>query len=96
MTALWHEQQQMIEAGELTVDAFWMNWRTSLPTVHNTDLGNVQGDGKPILDSLNAKCPMCGSELAVTPRVIGCRACDFKLYPEVSGKMLSPARSRRC
>ncbi|KPW70606.1 Orf50, partial [Pseudomonas syringae pv. coriandricola] len=22
MTALWHEQQQMIEAGELTVDAF--------------------------------------------------------------------------
>ncbi|KPC34706.1 Orf50 [Pseudomonas syringae pv. cilantro] len=35
---------------------------------------------------------MCGSELAVTPRVIGCRACPFKFHPEVSGKMLSPGQ----
>ncbi|OZI87197.1 hypothetical protein CFN58_05475, partial [Pseudomonas avellanae] len=27
-----------------------------------------------------------------TPRVIGCRACAFKFYPEVSGKMLSPGQ----
>ncbi|WP_183141992.1 type IA DNA topoisomerase, partial [Pseudomonas amygdali] len=93
MTALWHEQQQMIEAGELTVDAFLDELEDFIAhQVHNVDLGNVQGDGKPVLDSLNAQCPMCGSDLAVTPRVIGCRACDFKFYPEVSGKMLSPGQ----
>ncbi|KTB98768.1 MULTISPECIES: type IA DNA topoisomerase [Pseudomonas syringae group] len=93
MTALWHEQQQMIEAGELTVDAFLDELEAFIADqVQNIDLGNVQGDGKPVLDSLNAKCPMCGSELAVTPRVIGCRACAFKFYPEVSGKMLSPGQ----
>ncbi|WP_249731736.1 type IA DNA topoisomerase [Pseudomonas syringae] len=93
MTALWHEQQQMIEAGELTVDAFLDELEAFIADqVKNIDLGNVQGDGKPVLDSLNAKCPMCGSELAVTPRVIGCRACAFKFYPEVSGKMLSPGQ----
>ncbi|RMN74240.1 type IA DNA topoisomerase [Pseudomonas savastanoi] len=93
MTALWHEQQQMIEAGELTVDAFLDELEDFIAhQVQNVDLGNVQGDGKPVLDSLNAQCPMCGSELAVTPRVIGCRGCDFKFYPEVSGKMLSPGQ----
>ncbi|KAA8684539.1 type IA DNA topoisomerase, partial [Pseudomonas caricapapayae] len=93
MTALWHEQQQMIEAGELTVDAFLDELEDFIAhQVHNVDLGNVQGDGKPVLDSLNAHCPMCGSDLAVTPRVIGCRACAFKFYPEVSGKMLSPGQ----
>ncbi|AKF48849.1 Topoisomerase IA (plasmid) [Pseudomonas syringae pv. syringae HS191] len=93
MTALWHEQQQMIEAGELTVDAFLDELEDFIAhQVHNVDLGNVQGDGKPVLDSLNAKCPMCGNDLAVTPRVIGCRACAFKFYPEVSGKMLSPGQ----
>ncbi|AZG89363.1 MULTISPECIES: type IA DNA topoisomerase [Pseudomonas syringae group] len=93
MTALWHEQQQMIEAGELTVEAFLDELEDFIAhQVQNIDLGNVQGDGKPVLDSLNAQCPMCGSELAVTPRVIGCRACDFKFYPEVSGKMLSPGQ----
>ncbi|GKQ32349.1 type IA DNA topoisomerase [Pseudomonas syringae pv. theae] len=93
MTALWHEQQQMIEAGELTVDAFLDELEAFIADqVKNIDLGNVQGDGKPVLDSLNAQCPMCGSELAVTPRVIGCRACAFKFHPEVSGKMLSPGQ----
>ncbi|WP_460409124.1 type IA DNA topoisomerase [Pseudomonas amygdali] len=93
MTALWHEQQQMIEAGELTVEAFLDELEGFIADqVENIDLGNVQGDGKPVLDSLNAQCPMCGGELAVTPRVIGCRACAFKFHPEVSGKMLSPGQ----
>ncbi|MFU0498058.1 DNA topoisomerase, partial [Pseudomonas syringae pv. actinidiae] len=50
MTALWHEQQQMIEAGELTVDAFLDELESFIADqVQNIDLGNVQGDGKPIL-----------------------------------------------
>jgi DNA topoisomerase-3 len=93
MTALWHEQQQMIEAGELTVDAFLDELETFIAhQVQNVDLGNVQGTGKPVLASLNALCPMCGTDLAVTPRVVGCRGCAWKFYPEVSGKMLSPGQ----
>lgn len=93
MTALWHEQQQMIEAGELTVDAFLAELeRFIADQVQGVDLGNVQGTAKPASAALNAKCPMCGTDLAVTPRVIGCRGCAFKLYPEVSGKMLTPGQ----
>jgi DNA topoisomerase-3 len=90
MTALWHEQQQMIEAGELTVDAFLDELeRFIADQVQGVDLGNVQGTAKPAPVALKAKCPMCGTDLAVTTRVIGCRGCDWKLYPEISGKMLT-------
>ena len=93
MTALWHEQQQMIEAGELSVDAFLNELESFIANqVQSVDLGNVQGTAKPVPVALNAKCPMCGNELAVTPRVIGCRGCAFKLYPEVSGKTLTPGQ----
>jgi DNA topoisomerase-3 len=90
MTALWHEQQQMIEAGELTVDAFLDELeRFIADQVQSVDLGNVQGTAKPAPVALKAKCPMCGTDLAVTTRVIGCRGCEWKLYPEISGKMLT-------
>lgn len=90
MTALWHEQQQMIEAGELTVDTFLDELeRFIADQVVNVDLGNVQARTKEAPPQLNAKCPMCGSELAVTPKMIGCRGCQFRLWPEVSGKKLT-------
>jgi DNA topoisomerase-3 len=90
MTALWHEQQQMIEAGELTVDAFLDELeRFIADQVQGVDLGNVQGTGKPSPIALKANCPMCGTDLVVTTRVIGCRGCEWKLYPEISGKMLT-------
>jgi DNA topoisomerase III len=93
MTALWHEQQQMIEAGELTVDAFLDELeRFIADQVKGIDLGNVQGTAKPAPASLNAQCPMCGTDLAVTTRIIGCRGCTWKFYPEVSGKMLTPGQ----
>jgi DNA topoisomerase-3 len=90
MTALWHEQQQMIETGELTVDAFLDELeRFIADQVQGVDLGNVQGTAKPVPVALKANCPMCGTDLAVTTRVIGCRGCEWKLYPEISGKMLT-------
>lgn len=90
MTALWHEQQQMIEAGELTADAFLDELDEFIADqVKNIDLGNVQGTAKPVPVELKARCPMCGGELAVTTRVIGCRACEFKFYPEIGHKMLT-------
>lgn len=90
MTALWHEQQQMIEAGELTVDAFLDELEHFIAgQVGNVDLSNVQALAKDVAPQLSARCPMCGNELVVTTRQIGCRACQFKLYPEIAGKMLT-------
>ncbi|PUA41481.1 DNA topoisomerase III [Pseudomonas protegens] len=90
MTALWHEQQQMIEAGELTVDAFLDELEQFIADqVKSVDVGNIQAQAKEAPPQLNARCPMCGGELAVTSRVIGCRGCQFRLWPEISGKTLT-------
>lgn len=87
MTALWHEQQQMIEAGELSVDAFLDELEMFIgDQVSNLDLSTVQGP------KLNCLCPMCGGELANTVKVIACRACEFKIYPEIAKKMLTLAQ----
>lgn len=90
MTALWHEQQQMIEAGELTVDAFLDELEAFIAgQVVNVDLSSVQALARDVTPQLSAACPMCGKELVVTSRQIGCRGCPFKLYPEISGKTLT-------
>jgi len=90
MTALWHEQQQKIEQGELTVDAFLDELELFIADqVKNVDVGNIQIQAAQPAFQVNAKCPMCGGELAITPRVIGCRGCAFKLYPEISKKTLT-------
>ncbi|WP_242201857.1 MULTISPECIES: type IA DNA topoisomerase [unclassified Pseudomonas] len=90
MTALWHEQQQMIETGEMTVDAFLDELEHFIAgQVGNVDLSNVQASARDAAPQLSARCPMCGAELVVTTRQIGCRGCQFKLYPEIAGKMLT-------
>ena len=90
MTALWHEQQQRIERGELTVEAFLDELEAFIADqVKNVDVGNIQIQAAQPAFQVNAKCPMCGGELAITPRVIGCRGCAFKLYPEISKKTLT-------
>lgn len=84
MTALWHEQQQMIEAGELSVDAFLDELESFIGgQISTLDLSGVQAP------QLNAKCPMCGKELASTSAFIACRACNFKFYPQIAGKVLT-------
>ncbi|WP_440057888.1 DNA topoisomerase [Pseudomonas fragariae (ex Marin et al. 2024)] len=96
MTALWHEQQEMIEAGELTVDAFLDELEVFIADqIAKVDLGNLQG--QPVLPPLvvNAGCPMCGKELVVNRRVIGCKGCSFKFYPEICGKELTGEQIER-
>lgn len=90
MTALWHEQQQMIEAGELSVDAFLDDLERFIAVqVSTVDLGGVEGMGQPEPPKLKADCPMCGKGLATTSKFIACRACQFKFYPEIAGKTLT-------
>jgi len=90
MTALWHEQQLMIEAGELTVDAFLDELEQFIAyQVGHVDLGDLQAPAKAAPPELKAKCPMCGTELAVTPKLVACRGCQFRIWPEIGGKMLT-------
>ncbi|WP_449124734.1 DNA topoisomerase [Pseudomonas viridiflava] len=96
MTALWHEQQEMIEAGELTVDAFLDELEVFIAEqIANVDLGSMQGQAvlPPLV--VNADCPMCGKELVVNRRVIGCKACEFKFFPEICGKQLTGEQIER-
>ncbi|WP_426102943.1 DNA topoisomerase 3 [Pseudomonas sp. PSPC3-3] len=90
MTALWHEQQQRIESGEMSVDAFLDELELFIADqVRNVDVGNIKIQTQAPAFQITANCPMCGGELAVTPKVIGCKACSFKIWPEISGKTLT-------
>lgn len=90
MTALWHEQQQMIEAGELTVDAFLDGLESFIAEqVRIVDLGGVQGLGQTEPPKVNVPCPMCGKELVTTSKFVACRACTFKFFPEIASKVLT-------
>lgn len=90
MTALWHEQQQRIERGELTVEAFLDELEGFIADqVQNVDVAGIQIQQQPPAFQISAKCPMCGGELAVTPKIIGCKACAFKIWPQVSEKTLT-------
>lgn len=88
MTALWHEQQRMIEAGEMTVDAFLDDLETFIgQQVRTLDLGSIKGE--PPAPTVQVPCPMCGGQLATTTKLIACRGCPYRLYPEVAQKQLS-------
>lgn len=90
MTALWHEQQQQIESGELSVDAFLDELELFIADqVRNVDVGSIQIQAQAAAFQITALCPMCGGELAVTSKVIGCKGCTFKLWPQISGKTLT-------
>ncbi len=90
MTALWHEQQQMIEAGEMTVDAFLDELESFIAgQVGNVDLSGVQVQAKDLAPQLTAKCPMCGGELVMTSSQVGCRSCKFKLFLVIAQKTLT-------
>lgn len=97
MTALWHEQQQQIEKGELTCDAFLdeleifigeqlKNVDVSAVSVSNSD---KEKDTSGQLERLKTPCPGCNADVIVTPKVYRCAKCDFKIWATVAGKSLT-------
>ncbi len=98
MTALWHEQQQMIEQGSLTVEAFLDALEDFIAIqVKQVDLRGMAGSTPEYRDSqrprLAAPCPKCNSTVAVSPRVYACTGCDLKVWSEVAGKKLTSAQA---
>lgn len=90
MTALWHEQQRRIERGELTVDEFLDDLEVFIADqIKNVDVGNIRQQPAIVI---NARCPMCGGELVPTLKLIGCRGCAFKIYPQICEKVLTVAQ----
>lgn len=85
MTALWHEQQQRIERGELTVDAFLDELERFIAgQISMVDLGNVEGSPQ-----VSAQCPMCGGAMRTSAKTVGCSNCEFRLWQEMAGKTLT-------
>lgn len=54
----------------------------------NVDLGTVQSVSADNTDT-KAYCPMCGKPLFTSPKVMGCKACPFRLFPQIAGKTLT-------
>jgi DNA topoisomerase-3 len=94
MTALWHEQQTRIEAGELTVDAFLDELEAFIAKqVSSIELGAIEGGAssasKGQLARLAAPCPSCKSPIINGPKVCACTQCTFKVWRTVAGKALT-------
>lgn len=96
MTALWHEQQTRIEAGELTVDAFLDELEEFIAKqVNSVELGAIEqqeptsGGAKGQLARFTAACPGCKAAIINGPKVCACTQCTFKVWRTVLGKTLT-------
>jgi DNA topoisomerase III len=94
MTALWHEQQQMIEQGSFTVDEFLDALEDFIASqVNNVDLSGMS-DGVPQTQSsqrprLTAVCPKCNGAVVISAKVYACSGCELKVWGEVASKKLT-------
>ena len=85
MTALWHEQQLLIEKGQLSVDQFLDELEAFIADqIRNIDLTSHQ-------IGVQAPCPMCGGSFAATAKTLKCtkESCGFTLWGEVCSRVLS-------
>lgn len=94
MTALWHEQQQRIEKGEMTCDAFLDELeifiadqlkKIDINGLSPSDINASSGQN----DALTAPCPNCGKQVVLTMKNACCSTCSFKLWRKLAGKTLS-------
>ncbi|ECA9146975.1 type IA DNA topoisomerase, partial [Salmonella enterica subsp. enterica serovar Montevideo] len=93
MTALWAEKQAAIENGDLTVEQFINELYGELTgMISDVDLGEMKIEAAaPAAQSqrLNAPCPSCGKQIATRPKGYFCTGCEFKIWKNFSGKVLS-------
>lgn len=94
MTALWHEQQQMIEKGELTVDGFLDTLEEFIASqVNNVDLGSMAVSSPKKSSGQNARletpCPQCQGEVVISPKLYACTGCNLKIWKTVASKALT-------
>ncbi|MDQ1228431.1 DNA topoisomerase-3 [Pantoea ananatis] len=97
MTALWHEQQQQIERGELTCDAFLDELEIFIAEqLKRVDLNNLSAPVQSSSQSndirferIDAPCPSCGKHIIVTPKFFACTGCGFRMQAVIAGKKIT-------
>lgn len=99
MTALWHEQQKSIEAGNLSVDEFLDELEVFVKfQVSNVSLGElpvIESERQGRNDRLEVMCPRCKKEIVVTPTQYACTGCDFSVRKTILGKSITVAQANK-
>ena len=99
MTALWSEQQTLIEQGSLSVDEFISKLMAFLAEqVSQVDVGEIQGERKPReggLPRLESPCPNCGKDIVVSAKTYACTGCTFKVWATIADKKVSASQVER-
>lgn len=93
MTALWHEQQQMIEQGSFSVDEFLDSLEDFIADqVRHVDLSGM-ADGIPKQSGqrprLTAACPNCKGSVVISDKTYACSGCSFRVNGMVASKALT-------
>lgn len=93
MTALWSEQQTLIEQGSLSVDDFISKLMVFLTEqVSQVDVGEIKGEHKPReggLPRLESPCPNCGKEIVISAKTFACTGCSFKVWATIADKKIT-------
>ncbi|EEZ5177693.1 DNA topoisomerase III [Escherichia coli] len=93
MTALWAEKQTAIENGELTVEEFINELYDELTgMISDVDLGEMKIEPAApagLSQRLDSPCPSCGKQIVIRPKGYFCTGCEFKIWKNLSGKVLS-------
>lgn len=96
MTALWSEQQTLIEQGSLSVDEFISKLMAFLTEqVSQVDVGEIKGERKPReggLQRLETPCPNCGKEIVVSAKTYACTGCTFKVWATIADKKITASQ----
>ncbi|KWS54905.1 type IA DNA topoisomerase [Pseudomonas amygdali] len=96
MTALWSEQQTLIEQGSLSVDDFISKLMTFLTEqVSQVDVGEIKGEHKPReggLPRLESPCPNCGKEIVASAKTYACTGCTFKVWATIADKKITASQ----
>ncbi|MDT3268727.1 DNA topoisomerase 3 [Pseudomonas amygdali pv. morsprunorum] len=99
MTALWSEQQSLIEQGSLSVDDFISKLMAFLTEqVGQVDVGEIEGERKPReggMARLETPCPNCGQEIVVSAKAYACTGCTFKVWATIAEKKVTISQVER-
>lgn len=96
MTALWSEQQTLIEQGSLSVGDFISKLMAFLTEqVSQVDVGEIKGEHKPReggLPRLESPCPNCGKEIVISAKTYACTGCTFKVWATIADKKITASQ----
>lgn len=90
MTAVWAEKQAAIQRGDMSIEKFIDGLYDEIIRMVETAEINIAASEKIApKNRLDAKCPSCGGEIAITATAVCCTGCQFKIRFVIAGKTLT-------